>query len=210
MVCNTGLILEEPSRDLEQALLRLKSGEVVAYPTETFFGLAVDPANESAVDELLKIKTRHLNEGISLIASSHDVINRLAVKELYKEKRLALQQKFWPGALTLVIDLEIDNLPFSKKLLAADGSIALRVSSSSCARDLAEKTGGLITATSANPHGLAPARTAKQAREYFPRLFVIEGHTDSQMPSTIVDTRKNPFQIIREGEISLEKLRPYL
>ena len=208
--CSIGQILEELSLDLELAVIKLKAGEIIAFPTETFFGLGVDPSNEVAVDKLLKIKQRHLNEGISLIVSSSEVINALPIKEQFREKRIALQDRFWPGALTLIIDLEQSNLPFSKKLLAADGSIAIRISSSEVATKLSSAIGGFITATSANPHSQAPAKNSIEAAKYFPDIFVLDGKTDSLEPSTIVDTRTIPFSVLRQGAISLEKIRPYL
>ena len=185
---------------LEEAKKELESGNIISYPTETVYGLGVDPRNEKAVEKLLKVKER--NSSISLIADSLNSVNSLAIIEKDSELRLSLQEKHWPGALTLVVKVDSSRINFSKKLLAQDETIAIRVSSSVLARDLARMAGGFVTATSANPVGLKPAKNKEESLNYFSGIFTLEGKVNSQdMPSTIYSLVEN--KILRQGSIHI-------
>ena len=185
---------------LEEAKKELESGNVISYPTETVYGLGVDPRNEIAVEKLLKIKQR--NSSISLIADSIETVNSLPIVETTSELRLKLQDKHWPGALTLIVKLDIAKVNFSKKLLAKDQTIAIRVSSSDLARNLAGIAGGLITATSANPKDLKPAKNKQESLDYFPKIYALKSEVNSQdMPSTIYSLVEN--KILRQGSINI-------
>ncbi len=177
---------------LEEAIQRLKAGEVIAFPTETLYGLGADPRNPQAVEKLLDLKSRHSGEGISLIASE-------SFQPASKLGKL-LAEKYWPGALTMVLELEEK---FPPGIAANDGSVAVRVSSSLLSRKLAEATGGFITATSANPHGESPAESAQQAKAYFPDLFVLDSGElpQARQASTIVDVRNNEVRVLRQGSV---------
>lgn len=186
---------------LEEARERLLAGEVVAFPTETFFGLAVDPRNDKAVAKLLELKGR--DSSISLIIDSSKRIDEIIAEESpeVQSAREELVAKHWPGPLTLVINPKDI---FSSDIYARDGSLALRCSSHQLARDLAALMGGAITATSANPNAEDPARTVDKAREYFPNIFVLDGSVGGEKKaSTIVDVRELPFKVLREGPIKL-------
>jgi L-threonylcarbamoyladenylate synthase len=200
--------MSEMQNKIQEAVKRLKQGEIVVFPTETFFALGVDPYNQHAVERLLNLKSRSDNQGVSLIAADIKVVNSLKIKDLNREKREKLQNKFWPGPLTLVLAFE--QIEVSRNLLAKDGSLALRVSSGDIARNLAQAIGGLITATSANPHAKLPAKTLLEAKQYFPDLFVVDGGSHETQPSTIVNLQKTPYEVLREGVISTKELSPYL
>ena len=185
---------------LEEARKELESGNIVSYPTETVYGLGVDPRNEKAVEKLLKVKER--NSSISLIADSIKSVNSLPIVEQSSELRMSLQEEHWPGALTLVVKIDSTRINFSKKLLAQDETIAIRVSSSILARDLAKVAGGFITATSANPIDLKPAKSKEESLNYFPKIFTLERKVNSQeMPSTIYSLVES--KILRQGSIIL-------
>ena len=187
---------------LEQAKRELDLGKIISYPTETVYGLGVDPSNENAVDKLLEIKKR--SSSISLIASSIEVVNSLPIIESDSSTRLKLQEKHWPGALTLILKVDINKISFSKKLLASDGSIAIRVSSSKQARELAKLCSGLITATSANPKDFEPAKSLEESLKYFPDIFALkreEGDLQEDLPSTIYSLISN--KVLRQGVVKL-------
>lgn len=199
---------------LEEGALRIRTGEIVVFPTETFYGLAVDPALPAAVEKLLALKERGISAGVPLIISKSDIADSWAADadEKARQKRLELQERFWPGPLTVVLALK----PEAKEMLHAGifgpgETVAVRVSSGATAQALAEAAGGAITATSANPHGQPPAGKAEQARQYFPTLFVLEDDaTQSALPSTIIDSRGFPFRILREGAIPASELGDFL
>lgn len=183
------------------------AGELVAYPTETFYGLAVDPRNSVAVARLLDIKGRDVGAGISLILDSALRLDQFIASETseIKEQRLELQARFWPGPLTLVIQPNAKARElFSPEIFAEDGSLALRQSPVVLASELAKLCGGAITATSANPRGEEPAKSAAEVQAYFPDIFVLSEYAEhGKEPSTIVDVRNLPFKILREGAISI-------
>lgn len=201
----------------------LATGKIVIYPTETFFGLAVDPCNKDAVDALLDIKSRDINAGIPLIAANVHSIDRLIDLESdeIKARRQVLQDKFWPGPLTIVFAAS----EYAKQIIASgvfgpDSTLAVRVSSLTVARELASfSPSGLITSTSANPKGLPPASSVQEATAYFSDFYVFDkdcaGKEEREqssdqlqvpkknlVPSTLVKTTKLPFEILREGAIS--------
>lgn len=200
--------METLNIQIQQAVIKIKAGEVIAFPTETFFGLGVDPCNPKAVEKLLNLKERFLGEGVPLIASDLEVVNSLEIDDSNFQKRLKLQEKFWPGPLTIVV--KIKNSKLSKDIFAKDNSVALRVSSHEISRMLAKNIGGLITSTSANPHGFPPARTVEDVKKYFPDMFVVDGKGNATSPSTIVSMLDNQYRVLREGAISSETLKPYL
>ena len=193
-----------------QAVVRLQKGEVIAYPTETVFGLAVLPQNAEAVEQLLRLKSRAFASGVSLILSSAEEAESW-VEDSSSDiaaRRRELTAQFWPGPLTLVIAINAQaRLRLAQGLLGPDDSLAIRVSSCLEAGLLAEAAGGAITTTSANPHSMPPAKSAQEAASYFPGMFVVPclslpGASKPSLPSTIIDVRTWPFQILREGAIN--------
>ena len=195
-----------------EASRRLLAGELVAFPTETFYGLAADPYNKSAVAKLAELKSRL--ENMPLIAGDEAEIETL-VEEQNPQVRLqreALQSTFWPGPLTLVFKANNFALKsLSEKVFGADGTLALRVSPHPTAAALASMASGLITATSANPKGEDPAKTAEQVQAYFPDIYVLgDAPLEGGLPSTIVRVLEYPFVVLRDGKIAREELSSWL
>ena len=190
----------------------------MGYPTETFFGLGADPRNRDAVSRLVLMKSRPDYAGIPLIIDSAERVEEFVAKELpeVKAARVKLQQKYWPGPLTIIIaprdglSSEIDPYVFGP-----DGSLAIRVSPEPIALELARGIGGVITATSANPRGAHPGETASDVRKYFPRISVLGSFNPTvsapkaKLPSTIVDVRSLPFRVTREGVIPAAEILAY-
>jgi L-threonylcarbamoyladenylate synthase len=191
--------------DLEQAARLILNGQVVACPTETCFGLAVDPRNQQAVEILARLKSRFDGTGISLIASDELMVESLISEESFevKEERLSLQKQFWPGALTLVVNPNQEaNKTLRPEIFGPNQTLAIRVSSS-IASELAKKVGGIITATSANPHGFKSAISEEEVLQYFPNLNVLSGVVPGGKASTILDVTTLPFTIIRRGVVEM-------
>jgi L-threonylcarbamoyladenylate synthase len=193
--------------EVDTAASVLEAGGIVAFPTETFYGLAVLPHHHEAVEKLLALKARAGGQGIPLIASSSAAADRLVDPETEElaSLRETLQRQFWPGPLTLVVAAHQSSTSFHEGIFGPDESLAVRVSSRLEARELAARVGGVITATSANPHGLPPSDSSAVVRGYFPEMYVLEEYTDferHQLPSTILDIRTIPSKVIREGAVS--------
>jgi L-threonylcarbamoyladenylate synthase len=181
------------------AVAALRRGEIVGYPTETFYGLGVDALDELALARLRALKGRDgkaisvLVDGPAMLASVCKTVPPLAAK---------LMRRYWPGALTIA-------LPARKGLpgvLIDDGCIAVRQSSHPTAQALVAALGRPLTTTSANPAGQPPATTAEAVDEMFAgRCRVVHGGaTAGGAPSTLVRVRGGKLEILRRGAIEID------
>jgi L-threonylcarbamoyladenylate synthase len=182
--------------DAAAAAAAISRGEVVAYPTETFYGLAVDALNESALSKLRALKGRAAEKAFSLLISGHEMLSALCGEIPPLAERLMAQH--WPGPLTLALPAR-PGLPAS---IVADGFVAVRVSSNPLAQALVVAAGRPITATSANPAGLPPPRTVSEVAAYFAPescLILDGGTTPGGQPSTLARVRGERVEIVRQG-----------
>ncbi|MEO5935746.1 MAG: L-threonylcarbamoyladenylate synthase, partial [Terriglobales bacterium] len=201
----TAEILKVNSATPEPALIsyaaaRIRSGQVVGMPTDTFYGLAVDPLNLRAVDRVYDIKSRSRHKPLSLLIENVDQAEDL-VNDL-SDDFYALAQKFWPGPLTIIVKAS-SRLPL--KVTANTGNVAIRVPDSAIALALVRAAGTPITATSANLSGASECTTAESVRvqlgDRIP-LIVDGGTTPRTVASTIVDLSDGAkWRMIREGAI---------
>ena len=190
------------ARVVEEAVRVLRDGGIVAYPTETFYGLGVDARSRAACGRLFELKGRPEDKAFPCIVSGVPQLEETA-QELGWAARL-LAERFWPGPLTLVVEAGV-RLAAS----APDGGIAVRASGLRLARDLAEGLGAPVTSTSANRTGLPPATTAEEALSALgPGLDLVldGGACPGGLPSTIVDVRKTPPRLVREGRVAFEEI----
>jgi len=197
---------EPEARLVEEALSVLRRDGIVAYPTETFYGLAVDPRSPLACDRLFDLKGRPPEKALPVIVSGIPQLERVA-RDLGKEA-LLLARRFWPGPLTLVV--------LAKPGLAAaspEGTIAVRASGLPLPRILAEALGAPLTATSANRSGSPPATTADMALHDLGSgvdLILDGGPCPGGLPSTIIDVRESPPRLIREGKVPFAEIEGVL
>lgn len=195
---------------LERLARRVKAvtqrGEVVAIPTETYYGLGVDPFNPKAVDRLLALKDREAGKPILVLIGSLDQLSSL-VQEV-PSAASSLIEAFWPGPLTIVFPAR-PSLPTS--LTAGTGNVGVRLSSCRPLCELLERVGPL-TGTSANRTGAPPAQTPEVVQETLRdevELIVDCGPTPGGLPSTVVEARGS-LRIIREGAIGRAALEALL
>lgn len=184
---------------IEKAITILEAGGVVAFPTETFYGLAADATNEKAVDRIFEIKGRSFNNPIALIISKENDLDLLA--DNIPEEAKKLMAAFWPGPLTLVFQASPSVSP---RLTASTGKIGVRISSHPIAHALAAGLGSPITATSANLSGGRECTTAEEVRGQMAnaQLTVIDGGpTLGGRGSTFLDVTVDPLVLLREGAI---------
>ncbi len=189
---------------LARAVQALHGGEVIVYPTETFYGLGVDFSVRGALDRLFAIKAREPGKPIALIAANLEMAFSVAREVPPAARRLA--ERFWPGPLTLVMPAA-PGLPAA--LVGPDGGVGVRVSPHRVARALAAALGRPVTATSANLAGASPARTIVEARATFENRVAVylEGGTMSAgAPSTIVAFEGSRLRLLRAGAISEARL----
>ncbi len=184
---------------------KIRAGEVLGVPTDTFYGLAVDPFNLHAVDRVYEIKTRSRHKPLSLLIESVDQAADLAwpVPETF----YLLARRFWPGPLTIIVKAD-PKLPL--KVTANTGNVALRVPSAEIPMAIIRSAGLPITATSANLHGEVECTTAMEVRDQLGdclSVIVDGGQVPGVMPSTIVDlTGESGWRLLRHGAIPEEQI----
>ncbi|MDQ2976695.1 MAG: L-threonylcarbamoyladenylate synthase [Acidobacteriota bacterium] len=191
-----------------QAAEIIRSGGVIAFRTDTFYGLGADPFNRNAIATIRKLKGREDNKPILLLISDADEVERYIAKR--SETLDSIAKRFWPGPLTL-IGLACPELP--EELTAGTKTIGLRLPNEENVRALVRACGGALTATSANVSGKQPARTAKEVEEYFPEgidLMIDGGEVTATQPSTVVDLSSSEARLIREGAVDREMLEDWL
>lgn len=182
----------------------INHGGVIAFRTDTFYGLGVDPFNKMALQKLISLKSREEGKPILVLIASVADVDRFISKRSDLFDQVA--ERFWPGPLTLVGQARKE-LP--NELTAGTGTIGVRLPNDDGVRDLVRSCGGALTATSANPSGRPPARTGKHVERYFPigvDLIVDGGDVGNVEASTVLDVTGAEPRLIREGAITKTEL----
>lgn len=185
---------------IREALRILGEGGVVAFPTETYYGLGVKFDNPDALRRLYGLKQRAPGKAVSLIVGDMETL-MLAAREV-TPAGLELITKHWPGALTLLLPARADILPE----LRLGGKVAVRMPGGDFALRLAKAAGFPITATSANPAGAPPPETAEAVADYFGDsidLLIDGGRAPGGSASTIADASGEKIAIIRQGGVRI-------
>ena len=179
---------------LQQALKVIRSGGVIAYPTEAVYGLGCQPENFIAVKRILDLKNRPINKGLIIIAAAVEQLDRYVSFTDISRYRQILQT--WPGPVTWLLPAR----PGVADWIRGDhDSLAVRVSDHPVVRELCRLTGPLIS-TSANPAGCPPAKSARKVRYYFGRSidYILPGYIgEQQKPTEIRDAATG--EVIRPG-----------
>lgn len=193
------------SQGIEKANEIIANGGTVIFPTDTVYGIGCDPFNKKAVRKIYEIKSREERKSMPILAYSRDVVSTIAELDDHSEK---LAEKFWPGPLTLILELNNSRL---EKSLKINDSIAVRVPKNNCTLQVLKKCNFLI-GTSANISGkdpfTDPAKCYQSLSDF--DLFLDGGKIPRGIPSTIVDVRKGKLKIIREGALTKKELMKVL
>lgn len=177
----------------------IRRGELVAIPTDTFYGIAVDPFNLAAVDQLYRAKVRPETRALPILVNTVAQAVSLARDVPYTFHRLAA--KFWPGPLTLLVEAST-GVPL--KVTANTGDVALRWPKSPIVDALINLAKGPITGTSANISGQAACSTALELMEQMGDripLIIDGGETPGNLASTIVKLEGDDWTVMRPGVI---------
>ncbi|SEF68322.1 translation factor SUA5 [Bryocella elongata] len=198
---------DEPEPHLvAQVVSSLNAGHVVALPTDTFYGLAVDPVNLHAVDRIYELKSRAQHKPLSLLIG--DISQAYELARSIDTAFDLLAERFWPGPLTLIVKAG-SKLPL--RVTANTGNVAIRVPDSPLCREVVKGLGLPITATSANLQGMPECTYAGGVRDQFGDkipLIVDAGPTARSVGTTIVDLSGggNSWMILREGAIPTHEI----
>ncbi len=192
---------------LRRAVEILQAGGLVAFPTDTVYGLAVLPWDVDAVARLYEAKQRPPDRPIPTLLSDEDRLGRVAVltprvKALAKK----LSARFWPGGLTLVLP-KTEAVP---AVVSAGSTVGVRVPDLSFARELIREAGGVLAVTSANLSGQPSPITAQEVERQLGKrisLIIDGGPCKGGIPSTILDCTAFPPLLLRRGAISEAALR---
>jgi L-threonylcarbamoyladenylate synthase len=193
---------------LDRAKNLILSGKAVAIPTDTLYGLAADPYNLAAVNEISRIKRRTVERALPLLVDSVDRAAEIAQNppKLFFE----LAKKYWPGPLTLVV-AAAPGLPL--KITGNTGKIGLRWPKAPFAEALIAACGRPLTGTSANLTEKPPCTTAAdvllQIGDAVP-LIIDGGPTPAHVPSTVIELTGGQFRLIRAGAIPESELKDLL
>lgn len=175
------------------------AGGVIAFRTDTFYGLGVDPFSASGLERLAALKGRLGNKPILVVVSGLEVLERVVAEKPEGFNEVA--KRFWPGPLTLVLKARSDVPP---RLTAGTGTIGVRLPDDSSVREVAAICGGVLTATSANPAGQPPACTASEVQSYFPSglgLILDGGPATGGPASTVLELSGGRGRLIRDGAL---------
>lgn len=175
-------------------------GGVIAFRTDTFYGLGADPFNRTAVSRIKELKGREDRKPILIVISEPGQVDRFIARASASFDDLAA--RFWPGPLTLIGQA---HAAVPEEITAGSGTIGVRLPDDERVRALIAAGGGALTATSANPASMPPATNANMVTGYFGDqvdLIVDDGDAKTDRPSTVVDVSGGAPALVREGVIA--------
>ena len=202
------MIISQTTDNLRQITATIAGSGVIAFRTDTFYGLGADPFKASAVQKIRELKGREDDKPILIVISDTKEIDRLVPFRTLAFDDLA--KRFWPGALTIIGQAAAE-LP--NQLTVGTKTVGVRLPDDDRVRALIAACGGALTATSANVSGQPAARTAAEVESYFGQqvdLIVDGGATTSESPSTVVDATTSELKLVREGVIPWSEVRSAL
>ena len=186
--------------DLSEAIEVLRQGEILAYPTETFYGLGVDIAQPKAWEALFRLKGREAAKAVSLLMPDRKQFESYILNK--QSNILKLIDVFLPGPLTLVVRAS-PQVP--RQVTSEGGWVGLRLSSHSLASALASGFGSPLTTTSANPSGAPSASTARDLNRYYGDhnevYYLPGGDLPPSLGSTVIRVEEDRLELLREGDI---------
>jgi L-threonylcarbamoyladenylate synthase len=200
----TQLLPTTDTQAFAHAVRLLRAGKVIAFPTDTVYGIGADGFNERAIEQLFVVKERERGKAIPYLLSDTKDLAKVA-REIPRAAQM-LAEKFFPGGLTLVVPAS----PRVPKILIAGGdTIAVRVPNHPTTRALIDALGAPLAATSANiSGGENPANARDVLKQLDGRIPLIldGGATRGNIPSTVVDVSTDPPKVLRVGVITVEEI----
>src|SRR2546423_4202278 len=179
------MIISQTSESLDRIAQVVANGGVIAFRTDTFYGLGADPFNRAAVQRIKELKGRKDNKPILIVISDLDQVQRFISAPSHSFQLLSAN--FWPGALTLIGKARPE---VAAEITAGTDTVGVRLPIDERVRALVRACGGALTATSANPSQAPPASTAITVQLYFGEkidLIIDDGEAQTDAPSTVVD-----------------------
>jgi L-threonylcarbamoyladenylate synthase len=190
--------------DRDEAVRRLKSGGVVALPTDTVYGVAASLDHPMAVQRLFVVKQRPTTTALPILVDSRDSIERLGVNWPARAQRLS--DRFWPGALTIVVAVPHE---LATLVGCTTDTAGFRIPNHQLLREVLTDVGPLAV-SSANEHGALPCRRAREVLDVFAGRDELDGVLDGAdgggEVSTVIEVDENSWRVLRQGALSAEEL----
>ena len=188
--------------DIQKAVSAINDGAIIVFPTDTVYGLGCNPYNHDAVLSLYEIKKREKTKPFPVLGYSKEELEKIAEFSPLEKK---IAEKFWPGAITIILKVKDKNI---QKSLSLGEKIAVRVPNNKCALALLKEC-KLLVGTSANISETKPFNDPKECSENLIGydLFIDGGIISSKGESTIVEIENNDVKILRKGSISEEMIK---
>jgi L-threonylcarbamoyladenylate synthase len=193
---------------IEKAAAVIKAGGIVAFPTDTVYGLGADPFNRDAIDRIYRVKNRDRTLPLPVLLPDREAVYSVVSK--VPEKALPLMEHYWPGGLTLVF-YRSDRFP--GYVTAKSEKIAVRVPDHAVPLMLMKKAGVPVAGTSANLSNRPSALTAQEVIEQLGNavdIVIDGGRCPGGVESTIIDVTGPEFEILRTGAVSREDIELFL
>ncbi len=192
---------------IDEIVSELSNGGVCILPTDTYYSLSVIADKPSAISNLFEIKERDLSKPVPILISSLLDVEKYC--DISSEPLQKLAKNFWPGPLTIVLPL-INEFP--KEINNGSGFLGVRVPNHSFTQKVIESLGKPITGTSANISNVAPTKDLNEIKDTFSKKVSIIAEVDcgpENLSSTVIkiDNNKSGIDILREGPVSLEKIK---
>lgn len=187
---------------IERSIEVLNKGGLIVFPTDTVYGLASKYDETEAIQRIYQVKGRDQTKALAVLIGNSDQAELIA--ESISKTASKLMKKFWPGALTIVVQKRLD----LKSPLSTDNSIGIRIPNDNFVRALSNKIGPLAT-TSANLSGFPNTKNIFEVIDQignFVDLIIDGGECSGGIPSTVVDSREEEIKILRVGSISKEDI----
>lgn len=188
---------------LEEAISTVRAGGLIAFPTDTVYGLAALPDDPQAVTRIYSVKGRSASNPLALLLSDSILVNRVAI---IPEAARPLMRRFWPGGLTLVVL----KTPEVSEEVSPGTTVGIRIPNLRLARDLIRAAGGILAVTSANRSGAPSPLTVDDVLEQLGdkiELVVDGGRCWGGVPSTVLDCTVWPPTVLRHGAVPEEAIR---
>ncbi len=199
----TELLRAEWPDEMARAVNHVRQGQPVVYPTDTLYGIGVDPFQAQALERLFRVKRRPISKGIPVLLSDNEVLERVAID--IPPLAWSLIARFWPGPVTLIVPRH----PALPANLSPDDNVAVRIPDHAISRAFIRLCGGALATSSANHSEEPPAMNAAEAMAAFAGeipAVLNGGPVTYGQSSTIVDCTVEPARILRAGPITAEVL----
>lgn len=190
-------------KQIEEAIKILNIGGIIIFPTDTAFGIGCRIDNEAGIKRLFKLRKRPVAMATPVLVNGLEMVKEY-VRQVPEDVRERLIDRFWPGALTIILPSRKDKVP---SLVRGGGdNIGVRMPDNQTALEIIKGVGVPILGPSANFHGESTPYEYKDIDKDLIKLvdYVVNGKCSIKKPSTVVDCTKKPWEILRKGTIEIK------